>query len=106
MSLIASAKRCQVEPWAWLNEVLRELPKRLATQATTKGSFGTTTGIAKGTSLETKTGTTPETATGPPDLSDLLPDIWLKNHPEHRWEIDSLRQKERQRSKNQKANSN
>jgi len=77
LSVIASAKHCQVEPWAWLNAVLKELPLRLASQ----------------------------TATGPPDISDLLPDAWLKSHPEHRWEIDEIRKKERERSKKQKARS-
>lgn len=77
LSIIASAKRCGVEPWAWLNAVLKELPVRLASA----------------------------TATGPPDLSDLLPDEWLKDHPEHRWEIDDIRKKERERSRQQKTGS-
>jgi transposase len=77
LSVIASAKHCEVEPWAWLNAVLKELPQRLASQ----------------------------TATGPPDISDLLPDAWLKSNPEHRWEIDDIRKKERERSKKQKAGS-
>jgi hypothetical protein len=38
----------------------------------------------------------------PPDLTDLLPDNWLKSHPQHRWEIDDIRQKERARSRQQK----
>ena len=75
LSVIASAKHCQVEPWAWLNAVLKELPIRLASA----------------------------TATGPPDLSDLMPDAWLKSHPEHLWEIDEIRKKERERSKQHKA---
>jgi transposase len=74
MSIVASAKYCHVEPWAWLNAVLTELPRRLAK------------------------------ATGPPDLSDLLPDEWLKNHPESRWKIDDIRKVERERSRQQKAN--
>lgn len=74
LSMVASAKYCQVEPWAWLNAVLRELPIRLAN------------------------------ATGPPDLSDLLPDAWLKSHPESRWTIDDIRKVERERSRQQKAN--
>lgn len=73
LSIIASAKHCGVEPWAWLNAVLRELPARLAS------------------------------ATGPPDLSDLLPDAWLMTHPEHRWTIDDIRKVERERSRQQKA---
>jgi hypothetical protein len=76
LSIIASAKYCQLEPWVWLNAVLTELPIRLASAAK---------------------------ATGPPDISDLLPDAWLKSHPEHRWEIDEIRKKERERSKHHKA---
>jgi transposase len=74
LSMVASAKYCQVESWAWLNAVLRELPVRLAN------------------------------TTGPPDLSDLLPDAWLKSHPENRWTIDDIRKVERERSRQQKAN--
>lgn len=77
LSLVASAKLCQVEPWVWLNAVLTQLPIRLAS------------------------------STGPPDplpdLSDLLPDEWLKNHPQHRWKIDDLRKIERDRSRRQKS---
>jgi transposase len=79
MSLMASAKYCHVEPWAWLNAVLTELPIRLANYRQAK-------------------------ATGPPDLSDLLPDEWLKSHPESRWAIDDIRKVERERSRQQKAN--
>jgi transposase len=32
-------------------------------------------------------------------LDDLLPDRWLSAHPEHRWQIDELRQQERQRKR-------
>ena len=77
LSVIASAKLCHVEPWAWLNAVITELPVRLAS------------------------------STGPPDpppdLSDLLPDEWLKTHPQHQWKIDDLRKVERNRSRRQKA---
>jgi transposase len=76
LSIFASAKHCGVEPWAWLNAILTELPRRLASAP----------------------------STGPPDLSDLLPDAWLKTHPEHRWTIDDLRKVERQRSRQQKSN--
>ena len=76
LSLVATAKLCHVEPWAWLNAVFRELPRRLS-------------GLSKDNP--------------PPDLSDLLPDAWLKSHPEHRWQIDAIRQKERRRSREQKT---
>lgn len=74
LSIIASAKLCEVEPWVWLNHLFRELPLRLATADPDK----------------------------PPDLTDLLPDNWLKSHPQHRWQIDDIRQKERERSRQQK----
>ena len=76
LSLVASAKLCHVEPWAWLNAVFRELPRRLS-------------GLSKDNP--------------PPDLSDLLPDAWLKSHPEHRWQIDDIRQEEHRRSREQKT---
>lgn len=80
LSIIASAKHCGVEPWAWLNAVLRELPIRTASV------------INEGRSIDNE----------PPDIRDLLPDAWLKNHPEHRWQIDDIRQEERKQSRQQK----
>lgn len=79
LSLIASAKLCQVEPWAWLSHLFRELPLRRATADSATSNFEK-----------------------PPDLTDLLPDNWLKSHPQHRWKIDDTRQKERARSRQQK----
>jgi transposase len=76
LSLVASAKYNEVDPWAWLNAVLRELPIRLANSPPDR----------------------------PPDLDDLLPDQWLNAHPQHHWKIEEIRKKERQRSKDQKAN--
>ena len=73
MSVIASVKLCGVEPWAWLNAVLKELPLRQV-----------------------------QPRAKPPDLTDLLPDHWLQTHPEHHWKIDELRQQERTRSRQQK----
>lgn len=35
----------------------------------------------------------------PEVLDELLPDRWLQTHPEHRWEIDEVRRKERKRRK-------
>lgn len=67
----ASCKVNQVEPYAYLRDILEELPKRLAAN--------------------------PELRTNPGDsLDDLLPDRWLAAHPEHRWEIDEIRRQERQ----------
>ncbi len=56
LSVITSAKLCEVEPWAWLNAVFRELPLRIAAADPDK----------------------------PPDLTDLLPDNWLQSHPQTR----------------------
>jgi len=36
------------------------------------------------------------------ELSGLLPDRWLIKHPQHRWQIDQLREKERKRSRQTK----
>jgi len=35
-------------------------------------------------------------------LEDLLPDRWLTENPEHRWQIDELRAEERKRSRQQR----
>ena len=75
LSIIASAKLCGVEPWAWLNHLFRELPLQLAAASESQK---------------------------PPDLADLLPDNWLKSYRQHRWQIDEIRKKERQRSRQQK----
>ncbi len=75
LSMVASAKHCGVDPWAWLNAVFRDLPVRLQAAAS---------------------------SSEPIPLTDLLPDAWLSAHPEHRWRIDDIRQKERQRSRQQK----
>jgi len=58
-SLVASCKRNQVEPWAWLRDVFHRLP-----------------GLP---------------ADAPEQLDQFLPDRWLADHPQHRWEIDALR---------------
>ena len=62
MSMIASCKANMVEPFAWLRDVLTQLPL----------------------------GTSPET---------LLPDVWLKSHPQHRWKIAERRKLERHAKK-------
>ena len=86
LSIIASAKLCGVEPWAWLNALLTELPQRR--------------GANPAPSPERPPDKPPD---DPPDLSDLLPDVWLEAHPENRWKIDDIRKVERDRSKKQKA---
>jgi len=75
LSMIASAKLIGVDPWPWLHAVMRQLPRRRAEASQP---------------IE------------PSDLPDLLPDAWLKANPQHRWEIDDLRQKERERSRQMK----
>ena len=74
LSMVASAKLCTVDPWAWLNAVMKELPLRIVANKTDK----------------------------PPDLSDLLPNAWLNSHPQHRWQIEDIRKEERRRSRLQK----
>ena len=61
MSLIASCKANQVEPWAYLKDLFTRLPE------------------------------------SPSSMDEFLPDVWLEAHPEHRWQIDALRQAERSR---------
>ena len=58
MSLIASCKTNHVEPWAWLQNTLTQLPQGVS-------------------------------------LDALLPDYWLKTHPQHRWTIADRRKQER-----------
>jgi transposase len=89
LSLIASAKLCGVEPWAWLQAVLQELPLRQA-RGTPAG------GVPDGGTLD---GDRVQI-----ELTDLLPDAWLKSHPEHLWKIDDIRQKERQQNRQKKIN--
>ena len=79
LSLIASAKHCGVEPWVCLNAVFCEMPLHMALSA-------------EGDML----------ADRPVDLSVLLPDVWLKSHPEHRWQIDDIREEKRAQSRQQK----
>jgi hypothetical protein len=69
-SFVASCKANHVEPYAYLRDILVELPKRFAANPKLRENPGTA-------------------------LDDLLPDKWLESHPEHRWEIDDLRREER-----------
>lgn len=68
-SLVASCKRNQVEPWAYLRDVFTQLP--LLRAARERGEDVTA------------------------QLDALLPDRWLQTHPQHRWEIDVLRKHSR-----------
>lgn len=76
-SLVTSAKLNGVEPFAWLKNILQELPGYRDSEA-----FKQTMAGKPVTSQE---------------LDSMLPDRWLMNHPECRWEIDSLRREERRR---------
>ena len=62
-SLTASCKANQVEPFAYLRDVLTRMPTQPADQ-----------------------------------LDELLPDRWVKAHPDHRWQIDAIRREERRRN--------
>lgn len=54
-TLMASAKSCGADPFAWLRDVLAQLPALVAAQPT------------------------------PPDVSELLPDRWIQTHPDARF---------------------
>lgn len=82
-SLISSAKACGVEPWAWLKDVYTRLPYHRDGDAFVQSECNQ-----------------PVTSE---ELDELLPDRWLASHPEHRWEIDRQRRKERERKERRKA---
>ena len=69
MSLVASCKENRVEPWAYLRDVFTRLPL-----------------------IQAQTSDAPPTSD---DLSSLLPDRWLLDHPQHRWTIADQRKEER-----------
>ena len=75
-SLVNSAKINSVEPMAWLKEVFTRLPYHRKGQAFKQAAAG-----------ERVTST---------ELDDLLPDRWLKAHPDHVWKIDEIRRQERE----------
>ena len=70
-SLVTSAKLNGVEPFACSKDIVQELPRYRESEAFKQAKSG-------------KPGTSHE-------LDNMLPDRWLMNHPECRWEIDSLR---------------
>jgi transposase len=77
-SLVTSAKLNGVEPFQWLRAIFEELPKYrdgLAFSQSEEGLSVTST-----------------------ELDHLLPDRWLKAHPEHQWTIDVQRRKEREQT--------
>lgn len=74
-SLVSSAKANGVEPFAWLRDLFTELPKHRGEEAFQQCADG-----EKVTSEE---------------LDFLLPDLWLRSHPDNKWTIDEVRRKER-----------
>ncbi|MEK6239207.1 MAG: transposase [Planctomycetales bacterium] len=77
-SLVSSAKANGVEPFAWLRDLFNRLPYHRDGEAFAQSIAGQAVSSA--------------------ELDDLLPDQWLRSHPECVWTIDSLRRAERRRS--------
>jgi len=75
-SLVNSAKVNTVEPLAWLTDLFKQLPYHRDGQAFKQAAAGDAV-----TSTE---------------LDHLLPDCWLKAHPDQVWKIDEIRRKERE----------
>jgi transposase len=75
-SLVSSAKANGVEPYAWLRDVFTCLPDH-----------------RQGDAFEQANNGQPVISD---ELDDLLPDRWLKEHPQHKWTIDEIRRAERE----------
>ena len=75
-SLVSSAKSNGVEPYAWLKNLFTQLPYHRDGEA-----FAQAAADQPVTSSE---------------LDYLLPNIWLKANPNHKWTIDEIRRKERE----------
>ena len=76
-SLVSSAKANGVEPFAWLRDLFTRLPYHRDGEAFAQSSAG-------------------QTVTNS-ELDELLPDRWLKAHPDCVWTIDVIRRSERRR---------
>jgi transposase len=74
-SLVSSAKANGVEPFAWLKDLFTKLPYYRNSEAFQQSAAGK-----------------PVTSE---ELDHLLPDRWLKDHPNHQWTIAEIRRKER-----------
>lgn len=74
-SLVSSAKSNGVEPYAWLKDVFTRLPYH-----------------RDGAAFKQAAASQPVTST---ELDYLLPDLWLRANPNHRWTIDEIRRAER-----------
>ena len=82
-SLVSSAKANGVEPFAWLCDLFTRLPYHRDGEAFAQS--------AAGEAVTTE------------ELDELLPDHWLRAHPEHVWTIDEIRRQERkQKEKNRR----
>lgn len=76
-SLVSSAKMNHVEPMAWLTALFTRLPWHRDGEAFEQMKCGE-----------------PVTSA---ELDYLLPDVWLKSNPQHRWTIDDIRRQEREK---------
>jgi hypothetical protein len=76
-SLVSSAKAIGVEPFAWLRDLFTRLPYHREGEAFAQSAAGV--------------------AVTSDELDALLPDGWLKWHPDCVWTIDVIRREERQR---------
>lgn len=74
-SLVTSAKLNGVEPFAWFKDLFTHLPTFRDGEAFRQAKSG-------------------EPVTSE-ELDQLLPDLWLQQHPDHQWTIDSIRREER-----------
>lgn len=75
-SLVSSSKANGVEPFAWLKDIFKTLPYHRCGEAFTQSAAGD-----------------PVTSD---ELDELLPDRWIKSHPQQAWTMDEIRRKERQ----------
>ena len=73
---IVKSKANGVEPYAWLREMFTRLPHH-----------------RNGEPLTQANSNRPVTSD---ELDYLLPDIWLKSHPNHSWETDEIRRTQRE----------
>ena len=76
-SLVSSAKSNGVEPLAWLTDLFTRLPHHRG-----------------GKAFEQANARLPVTSD---ELDYLLPDLWLKANPTHKWTIDKIRRAEREK---------
>lgn len=78
-SLVSSAKANGVEPFAWLRDLFTRLPYHRGGRAFSQCQA--------------------EQAVTSDELDYLLPDRWLRDHPEHTWTIDAVRRQERKQKR-------